>query len=136
VKIKGIEEYAKGVNKIFSQKNSRAEIVAVRNNETIPNTLTVTWRLSGAVNIGPGLQIKPFLVYTDFTVSPATGLITFQEDRFSLPGIDIVLSAFFPFLIGKSLLPSAPSVEILRSEYLKEELKLKKVAKKSFFGIF
>ena len=121
VKIKGIEEYARGVNKIFSQVNSRAEIIAVRINTEVANTLTVTWRLSGSVNIGFGLNIKPFVVFTDFVVSPSDGLIVFQEDRFSLPGSDIVLSAFFPVLIEKFLLPPAPSAAILKSEFLKKE---------------
>lgn len=140
VKIKGIEEYAKGVSKIFSQKNSRAEIIAVRKNDEVADTLTVTWRLSGAVNLGPGLQIKPFIVFTDFVVSPVDGLITFQEDRFSLPGSDIVLSAFFPFLIDQFLLPPALSADILRSEFLAkeaEEIRLNKGTKDtSFFEKF
>lgn len=126
VKIKGIEEYARGVNKIFSQKNARAEIVAVRENKEALNTLTVTWRLSGSVNLGFGVAIKPFVVFTDFVVSPSDGLIVFQEDRFSLPGSDIVLSAFFPFLISKFLLPPAQPIGILRSEFLQEEAELRK----------
>lgn len=126
VKIKGIEEYARGVNKIFSQKNSRAEIIAVRKSDEAEETLTVTWRLSGAVNLGPGLQIKPFIVLTDFVVSPIDGLIVFQEDRFSLPGSDIVLSAFFPFLIEKFLLPPAQSADILKAEFLEKEKELMK----------
>lgn len=126
VKIKGIEEYARGVNKIFSQKNARAEIIAVRVNEEAENTLTVTWRLSGAVNLGPGLQIKPFIVLTDFVVTPSDGLIVFQEDRFSLPGSDIVLSAFFPFLIEKFLLPPAQPADILKAEFLEKEKELMK----------
>ena len=135
VKIKGIEEYAKGVSKIFSQKNSRAEIIAVRKNEDSPDMLTVTWRLSGSVNLGPGVQIKPFIVFTDFVVNPIDGLIVFQEDRFSLPGRDIVLSAFFPFLIEKFLLPPAQPVEILRSDFLEKEKELNNESNKnkSFF---
>jgi Uncharacterized conserved protein (DUF2358) len=126
VKIKGIEQYARGVNKIFSQKNARAEIIAVRKNDEAENTLTVTWRLSGSVNLGPGLQIKPFIVLTDFVVSPSDGLIVFQEDRFSLPGSDIVLSAFFPFLIEKFLLPPAQPADILKAEFLEKEKELMK----------
>lgn len=73
------------------------------------NTITVTWRLSGAVNIGPGLKIKPYICYTDLTVNE-DGLISFQEDRFDIPGWDILLSALFPFLIGKVTAPPAPPV--------------------------
>ena len=119
VKIKGIKEYAKGVNKIFSQSTSRAEVITVLVNNTIPDTLTVTWRLSGAVNLGAGLKIKPYVVYTDLRVSPDDGLIVFQEDRFSIPGYDILLSALFPFLVTAGwLLPPAKSVEELRKSLM------------------
>jgi hypothetical protein len=111
VKLDGIEAYARGVNKLFDQVTSRAEIITTVVNATVPNTLTVTWRLSGKVDVGPGLNIKPYLVFTDFTVDPDTGLILFQEDRFDIPQWDILLSALFPFLIGKVTSPPAPPVE-------------------------
>lgn len=111
VKLTGIEEYARGVYKLFDQSSSRAEILSTVVNNTIPNTITVTWRLSGGVSIGPGLTIKPYIVYTDFTIDEESGLIVFQEDRFSTPGWDILLSALFPFLIGKVTSLPAPPVE-------------------------
>jgi hypothetical protein len=104
-----ILEYARAVNKLFDQETSRAEIISVTVNDAIANTITVTWRLSGKVNVGPGLKIKPYICYTDFTVNN-DGLITFQEDRFDIPGWDIVLSSIFPFLIGKVTAPIAPPV--------------------------
>lgn len=121
VKIKGIENYARGVNKIFSQKDSRAEIIAARVNNTIANTITVTWRLEGTVKVGLGLKIKPFVVFTDYLVDESDGLIVFQLDRFSNPGPDILLSSLFPFLIGKVLLPPAPSVDELKAAFLAAE---------------
>ena len=111
VKLTGIEEYARGVLKLFDQSTSRAEIISTVVNTTVPNTITVTWRLSGGVSIGPGLTIKPYICYTDFTVDEESGLIVFQEDRFSIPGWDILLSALFPFLIGKVTSEPAPEVE-------------------------
>jgi len=111
VKLSGIEDYARGVNKLFDQATSRAEIIST---EVIDDeTITVTWRLSGKVSIGPGggLTIKPYLVYTDFTIDRDTGLVLFQEDRFDLPQWDILLSALFPFLIGKVTSDPAPPVE-------------------------
>jgi hypothetical protein len=74
------------VNKLFDQETARAEIISSKVKPTEPFTITVAWRLSGGVKIGPGLQIKPYVVYTDFKVSPATGLIVFQEDKFDIPG--------------------------------------------------
>lgn len=108
VKLKGIEAYARGVNKLFDQTCSRAEIISTKVNSTVPNTITCTWRLSGKANIGPGLTIKPYVVYTDFTIND--GLIVFQQDSFDLPQWDILLSSLFPFLIGKITAPAAPPV--------------------------
>ena len=113
VKVKGVREYALGVRKIFDQTVSRAEIVQVDINRGGPeNSFTVTWRLSGRVNIGFGLNIKPYLVFTDFVVSPTDLLIVSQVDRFSIPGYDILLSALFPFLIPFLSPPAeSPSVD-------------------------
>lgn len=94
VQLKGIEEYARGVNKLFDQSTSEAQIIStVVNESSTPEKpiLTVTWRLSGGVNIGFGLTIKPYIVYTDFVVDPKTSLIVFQEDRFDSPPWDILL---------------------------------------------
>ena len=117
------------------------EIIYTAINDTTPNTITVAWRLSGSVNIGlfvnlylstssianfnfdflsiagPGLNIKPYVVFTDLTISPKDGLIVKQKDRFSIPGYDIVLSALFPFLIGNVLKPSALPIQDLKREY-------------------
>lgn len=128
VKLTGIEDYARGVKKLFNQATSRAQIISTEVNTAIPNTITVTWRLSGGVNIGPGLTIKPYICYTDFTVDENSGLIVFQEDRFDIPGWDILLSALFPFLIGKVTAPAAPEVEPRVVKMPVEEKKL--------FGIF
>ena len=95
VKVDGIEDYSAGVRKIFNQSTARAEILSTDINEdgsTADNpVITVTWRLSGGVNIGFGLEIKPYIVFTDFIIDPATSLIIFQEDRFDLPSWDILL---------------------------------------------
>lgn len=115
VKLSGIEEYARGVYKLFDQETTRAEIISTVRNDVVPNTITCTWRLSGKVSIGPGLTIKPYICYTDFTVDEETGLIAQQEDRFDIPGYDILLSAtlgqLFPPLIGTILAAPAPPVE-------------------------
>jgi len=115
VKLSGIEEYGRGVNKLFDQKTSRAEIISTEVNTNMEDTITVTWRLSGKVKIGPGdgLTIKPYICYTDFKVdTKGSGLVTFQEDRFDIPQWDILLSALFPFLIGKVTSNPAPPVPV------------------------
>lgn len=116
----GIEAYARGVAKIFDPQTARAQIlsttVSTKNNQNSDETantmmITCTWRLSGQVNIAGGLTIKPYLVYTDFTIDQSTGLIVGQEDRFGLPQWDILLSALFPFLIGIVTAPPEPEPE-------------------------
>jgi hypothetical protein len=95
VQLKGIQEYARGVRRLFDQTTSRAEIISTTVNTSTSTpaapVITCAWRLSGNVNIAYGLPIKPYIVYTDFTVDPETSLITSQEDRFSLPPWDILL---------------------------------------------
>lgn len=109
VKVNGIEQYARGVNKLFDQKSTRGQIISCVVNSAIPDTITVTWRLEGRVNLGPkGVAIKAFICTSDLLVNPKTGLIIFQEDKFSIPGWDIILSAFVPWL--PFLAPSAPPV--------------------------
>lgn len=112
VQLLGIENYARGVYKLFDQDTSRAEIISSKVNEEKENTITVTWRLSGKVNIGPGggLSIKPYICITDLKVDVDTGLIVLQEDTFDIPQWDILLSALFPFLIGKVTSEPAPPV--------------------------
>lgn len=112
VQLSGIEDYARGVYKLFDQECSRAEIISCKVNPDLgPNIITVTWRLSGKVSIGPGLTIKPYICFSDFTFDEESGLIARQEDRFDIPQWDILLSALFPFLIGKVTKEPAPPVE-------------------------
>lgn len=111
VRLQGVENYAAGVNRLFEQKTSRVEVV--RAEASAERTLTVTWRLSGGVCLGPlTLTLKPYVVYTDLRLGE-DGLVEYQEDRFDIPGWDILLSAAVPFL--QSLLsPPAPPAEVLR----------------------
>ena len=118
VALKGIENYSRGVNKLFDQKTTRGQIIKIiinekETDEAPQNSLTVEWRLEGKVNIGPGVGIKAFVVYSDLTVNKDSGLIEFQKDRFSISSFDILLSALFPFLIDKVpfLSPPAPPLD-------------------------
>jgi hypothetical protein len=122
VKMNDIRSYAKGVQQIFDYRHTaRAQVLSTvvvnhcnsnaaekDNDNNNPIIITCTWRLSGKVNIGPGLYIKPYIVYTDFTICRDTGLIIYQRDRFDIPSWDILLSAVFPFLIGWITSPPAP----------------------------
>ena len=79
------------------------------------DSIIVVWRLSGGVSLGPaGLKIKPYVVTTTLRTDLADGgLVVFQQDEFSIPGWDILLSALLPPL-RPLLAPEAPPVEELR----------------------
>ena len=92
VSLKGIDNYAKGVARLFAS-NARCEVVRCDLDDD--DTVRVEWRLSGGVKVGPGLEVKPYVVYTDLKVRD--GLVVFQEDRFSIPGWQILVGALFPW---------------------------------------
>ena len=114
VSVTGVDEYAQGVNRLFDQSCSRAEIISTNivPNSLVP-TIRISWRCSGRVNVGPlGLEIKPYVVFSDFEVDERSGLLKRQTDTFSIPGSEILLWALFPF--ARPLLPPpAPSLEEL-----------------------
>lgn len=114
VTLDSLEEYADGVRKLFDQATSRAEVITCKALDE-SRTVVVRWRLSGAVNLGPlKVPIKAYVVETYLGLDDR-GLVETQEDVFSLPGWDIVLSAFLPFLRGLPFLaPEAPPVDELR----------------------
>ena len=115
VSLEGIQAYAAGVSSLFD-RSSRAEIFNLTVAEVASDVdgcsglITVEWRLSGGVNIGPmGLKLKPFVVTTKLHVSKASGLVLRQEDAFSIPSYDILISALVPAL-RPLLAPEAPPV--------------------------
>ena len=92
VSLTGIRNYAEGVARLFGD-DARCEVIfcAPRGEE-----IAVDWRLSGSVRVGPGANIKPYVVHTTFRVRD--GLVVFQEDEFSIPGWQILLGVLFPGL--------------------------------------
>ena len=108
VQLRGIEQYSRQVRRLFDQSTARAEIISC-NLDGEERLIRVVWRLSGSVNLLGGVHLKPFVVTTRLSVD-ATGLINFQEDEFSIPGYDILLSAFFPVL-RPWLAPAAPPLD-------------------------
>ena len=117
VKLDGIEPYCRQVSRLFNQETSRAEVVCCA--ATSENVITVVWRNSGGINIGPGVSIKPYIVTTTLKTDPSDGgLICFQEDEFAIPGWDILISALLPQLRSLPFLaPEAPPVEVLATQY-------------------
>jgi len=108
VTLQGIKPYAEGVRRIFDQATSRVEIincsVTAGGGAAGEGLVVVAWRLSGRVNLGPvGLALKPYVVTTTFTVEKATGLVVRQEDEFSIPPWDILLSALLPPAVAEKL---------------------------------
>lgn len=108
VSLRGIENYAVGVAKLFDA-TSRCEVI--RCVAVDDATIAVSWRLSGGVKIGPGLAFKPYVVDTALTV--ADGLVVFQEDAFAIPSWQILLGALAPWLPVPA---PAPPAAALRAE--------------------
>ena len=103
---------------------TRGEVVDVVIRTDIPNLITVTWRLEGAVDLfGINLKIKPYMIESDIGVCPNTGLILTQKDRFALPGWDIVGSALFPSLIPYLFAKPAPPISELLKKMKDEKMK-------------
>ena len=120
VSLTGIQSYAAGVRRLFSS-SSRAEVISCSLDPQDTTLISVAWRLSGQVNIGPGITIKPYVVETDLRLRPSDGLIVFQEDRFSIPSWDILLSAFAPWL--PFLAPPAPPASELAATWVPSKSK-------------
>eukprot|EP00747_Dinoflagellata_sp_TGD_P179257 gnl/TRDRNA2_/TRDRNA2_29787_c0_seq1.p1 gnl/TRDRNA2_/TRDRNA2_29787_c0~~gnl/TRDRNA2_/TRDRNA2_29787_c0_seq1.p1 ORF type:complete len:403 (+),score=48.31 gnl/TRDRNA2_/TRDRNA2_29787_c0_seq1:46-1209(+) len=116
VTLVGIEKYCRGVRRLFDQESARAEIVCVA--ATSADTVTVVWRNSGKVNLGPGgFELKPYVVTTTLqTSADKGGLVVKQEDKFDLNPIELFAYALLPFL-RSSLPPPAAPVEELSKLY-------------------
>lgn len=113
VSLDGYEPYCRQVRRLFDQATARCEVVCC--SATAPNTITVLWRNSGKVNIGPlGVELKPYLVTTTLKTDPKDGLIVSQVDEFAADGIGLLLYQISPL---RSLTASpAPNVEVLRQQ--------------------
>lgn len=113
VSLEGIEPYCRQVRRLFDQQTARCEVVCV--SVTAPNTITVLWRNSGKVNLGPvGFELKPYVVTTTLKTDPADGLVTSQVDAFDADGPGLLLYQV-PALRPLTA-PPAPSVEALREQ--------------------
>ena len=113
VSLDGFEPYCRQVRRLFDQETSRCELVCC--SVTAPNTISVVWRNSGKVNIGPlGIELKPYVVTTTLKTSPADGLVVSQVDEFVAdgPGLLLYQVPFLRPLAG----PPALSVDILRQQ--------------------
>ena len=69
----------------YCELHGRAEVASCAVNASVTPTdgatsvVTVLWRLSGKVNLGPsGLTLKPFMVTTNLHLEADTGLVMFQ----------------------------------------------------------
>ena len=105
VSLNGIEEYSRGVRSFYKQGTAVGEVVCTA--ATAPNTITVVWRNYGTVNIGPGIELAPYLVTTTLTTSASDGgLIVRQEDAFEVNNVEL-----FKYNFLKSKRPALPLIE-------------------------
>ena len=81
--------------------------------EPSSQSLRVTWRLAGRVNLPLRPRIAPYVVWTTLAVD-ADGLIVGAVDEFSVPGWRLLAGALLGDWAGP---PPAPPVEQLRAEH-------------------
>ena len=113
VSLDGYEPYCRQVARLFDEPTARCEVICC--SATAPNTITVTWRNSGKVNIGPlGITLKPYVVTTTLRTDPEDGLIVSQSDEFNADGLGLLL--YQVPLLRPLASPPAPSVEVLRQQ--------------------
>jgi len=108
-----IRTYARAMIHQYDQDVSKAQIISCE--QSCSNIITVTSRISGRKNVGIGgiekiVDLKPYLQYTDYTVSSKAGLILSQTDRASIPSWDIYLSSSMPIM--NQLLAAEPAQEV------------------------
>jgi hypothetical protein len=113
VSLMGYEQYCRQVRRLFDQETARCEVVCC--SVTAPDTITVLWRNSGRVNIGPvGVMLKPYVVTTQLKMDPNDGnLIVSQVDDFNSDGAGLLLYQI-PFLRPLAGAPAA-NVDVLRT---------------------
>ena len=111
VSLDSFEAYCRGVRKLFDQDTARCELICC--SATSPTTITVLWRNSGKVNLGGGIELKPYLVTSTLEVDPNdNNLIISQVDEFDSDPVGLLLYQV-PFL-RSSAGQSAPPLETLK----------------------
>jgi len=103
VKVSGIEEYAAGVFRLFNPE-STMDIVSTK--ITGDREIEMVWRLEAVLNLPFSPKIKAYYVTTYFRTDDE-GLVCEQEEFFSIPEWELIVSIFFPN-VGT---PPAPPVE-------------------------
>lgn len=92
VEVFGIEEYALGVSRLFDP-STVMDIVETR--ITGEREIEMKWRLEAVLRLPFKPKIKPYYVTTYFRTDDE-GLIYEQEEFFSIPEWELLLSIFFP----------------------------------------
>ena len=103
VKVNSIDDYATAVARLF---DPATEMDIVESGITGDNEIKIVWRLEATINFLFRPKIKAYYVTTYFRTD-AQGLIFEQEEFFSVPDWELLVSIFFPNF-GT---PPAPPVE-------------------------
>mmetsp|Transcript_229 Transcript_229/g.341 ORF Transcript_229/g.341 Transcript_229/m.341 type:complete len:235 (+) Transcript_229:80-784(+) len=113
VSVTGIEDYCRSVRRLFDQTTARCEVICC--SVTAANTITVLWRNSGKVNLGPGggVELKPYVVTTTLRTDQNNGLIVSQKDTFDSDVLGLLLYQV-PALRSSLAGPAAAPIDVLR----------------------
>mmetsp|Transcript_16202 Transcript_16202/g.46692 ORF Transcript_16202/g.46692 Transcript_16202/m.46692 type:complete len:317 (-) Transcript_16202:199-1149(-) len=114
VSLQGYEPYCRQVRRLFDQETARCEVVCC--SVTAPDTITVLWRNSGRVTLGPfKVELKPYVVTTTLRTDPNDGnLIVSQVDEFNSDALGLLL--YQTPLLRPLAGPPAPGVDTLRRQ--------------------
>lgn len=103
VSVGSIEEYASGVSRLF-EEGTEMDIVSVE--RTGDREIKMVWRLEAILKLPFQPKVKAYYVTTYFRTND-DGLICEQEEFFSIPERELIVSIFFPNL-GT---PPAPPID-------------------------
>ena len=98
------------MRRLFDQETARCEVVCCA--ATAPDAITVVWRNSGRVNLGPlGVELKPYVVTSTLGLDPRDGLVVSQVDTFDADTAGLLL---YQVPLLRPLTKPAPGVDALR----------------------
>jgi len=98
-----LESYSRAMATLYDQDTTTAQIISCEQSDT--DKITVTSRITGRKHVVMGsaddiVELKPHIQYTEYVISPQSGLIVSQSDRSSIPNWDIYFSSKLPILNG------------------------------------
>jgi hypothetical protein len=104
--VRGLRKYLSASSQLFDRKQSRADIYSLSFDNS-EGTVTVKWRLEGALNLPWHPKLKPWTGTTTYFLD-SSGLVEKHVEEWDISAIDAFLSTLFPSIYQGS--PAAPEI--------------------------